>query len=680
MKIHKLYTFLFLLLAVTACSDDLGEVVYRPGESEPGTMDPVQSHYVLEKQRAEEVLDTFKWGKVEFNYPAAVEYIVEVDLAGKNFANPQEVTATDGLDAAITTTALNQSMNSLQQVYGFVHGVAQDVEFRVKATISRAAIGVYSNVQPSNVTSYFEYPKIFIIGDYSGWSWTNAKSQGLFSFNAETPDVFSAWVAFDGKAQNGFKITGAKDWDHGNYALDEATLPSVVEEADELSLIDDGGSKDIKVYSKNFYKFKFDKSSKVLTKEASMNSFGIAGTAVTSDIQFGFNPAEQEFVGLATLADGEIYFRADNADDLAYGLGANQGVLVKGTNGIPVTAGTYVVTVNINNPANLKYSIEEGDPLDPSLITAAELTDLDNITATEEQNITISWSALDFGDQFATDVNYAVEMVVAGSTFENPVVLAEESGLSITMTGTALLEQLKALKADIQLGESIDVDFRVKSVVTGLDAPFYSQVVTSTVVVKEEPQYPTNLYMIGEAIGGWDWSANALDMIPVTETVGKFWIVRHLEANKPFKWGPEKEWNGDFAELATNTGFIVDGGNAMVEESGLYMIFIDLVSDAITIEKAKLFGIGEAFKGWSEVLPMTIDGDKASIVAEASADIRLYASSSAGEGIDWWRMEFTVRDGEIIYRKNGGDINPATSVNANQKITLNFNTNTGVIE
>jgi hypothetical protein len=47
--------------------------------------------------------------------------------------------------------------------------------------------------------------------------------------------------------------------------------------------------------------------------------------------------------------------------------------------------------------------------------------------------------------------------------------------------------------------------------------------------------------------------------------------------------------------------------------------------------------------------------------------------------IDWWNSEFIVLDGKIVYRGRGGD-QERVNVTAGGKVTLNFETGTGIIE
>ena len=199
----------------------------------------------------------------------------------------------------------------------------------------------------------------------------------------------------------------------------------------------------------------------------------------------------------------------------------------------------------------------------------------------------------------------------------------------------------------------------------------------------DAPTLPETMYLIGDGVGGWDWELNGQDMIPVTDKAGMFWAIRYIEAGKGFKFCPVKAWNGDFTGLGNDSGYTVAGGNCYVEESGLYMIAIDYAGDTVVVEPAKVYGIGNCFGAW-ESTPFTVnaDGTVTSPAFSADGELRMHTASSAFSALtkdDWWRMEFIVLDGKIAYRGAGGD-QERVPCTAGQKVTLDFNAGTGVIE
>ena len=191
--------------------------------------------------------------------------------------------------------------------------------------------------------------------------------------------------------------------------------------------------------------------------------------------------------------------------------------------------------------------------------------------------------------------------------------------------------------------------------------------------------FPEHVYMIGADFGNWNWeSGRVAEMIPVNTVEGAFWAVRYFIAANGFKWNTVKEWGGDFTQLDEAVGYTIADGNAFVPEDGFYMVYIDYVESRITVEPASVFGIGNAFGGWSEGdYPFTADGNLMTITATAAGELRMYAGFSAATS-DWWTREFIVLENQIEYRGTGDD-QERVSVTAGTVVSLDFNAGTGTI-
>jgi hypothetical protein len=195
----------------------------------------------------------------------------------------------------------------------------------------------------------------------------------------------------------------------------------------------------------------------------------------------------------------------------------------------------------------------------------------------------------------------------------------------------------------------------------------------------QESTMPETMYIIGDAVGGWDWGTHDVAMIPVHSAPGKFWAVRYIDdAAKGFKFCAVQAWNGDFTGLGSDSGYTVSGGNCFVEADGLYLIIVDLTADAVSVAPAAIYGIGDAFGSWDEgKYPFTVNADgTATITTAAAGNLRMYVPAD-GAG-NWWHSEFNIYDGKIVYRAGGGD-QAAVAVTAGQTITLDFNNEAGSI-
>lgn len=206
-----------------------------------------------------------------------------------------------------------------------------------------------------------------------------------------------------------------------------------------------------------------------------------------------------------------------------------------------------------------------------------------------------------------------------------------------------------------------------------------------------ETNVPENLYINGGEFGGegWDWNASTIvEMTPVNGK-GAFWAVRYMSAGAQFKFCAVRSWtdekNPAFSQLGgKDEGFGQKDGNATVENEGLYLILVDYDADKIVVKPAQIYAMGPCFNAavdgdaWlTGKAAFTVEGQTASIKVDNAGNARMYVELLDG-GAEWWRSEWGVTDGKIVYRGNGS--NPVTPVTAGQTITLNFNAGTATIQ
>lgn len=303
----------------------------------------------------------------------------------------------------------------------------------------------------------------------------------------------------------------------------------------------------------------------------------------------------------------------------------------------------------------------------------------------------LNWTKADFGADVLTE--YTLEMaatesfegaksVPAGNNTGTKSLTAKDlSDWAINYFG-GLDNQGNPVKVDYYLRVAASV-FLDNPKVTVPPTKLYSNSIKLTVLPFYIPS--AGMFMIGEEFGNWNWSSEGIvEMIPVHSFTGHFWAIRYLTADKKFKWNQQKAWNGsEFNTLGDDTGFSLDGGDAKVSKSGLYMIYIDMENNKISIEDAKVYGMGDCFGKWEMGLyPFSIVNDKLMTIAVAatSNELRMYAASSISPiGSEWWKMEFIILDGKIAYRGKGND-QERVGASAGQSITLDFNAGTGTIE
>ena len=357
MKLARYATMLAAAAGLFVACQKLDEAkVFSPEQVVSPVLHALPAEIAITSENMGEI-QTFTWDAADFGVLTQINYSIEAAVGDE---------APVVLFSDLTGTSTEQPYESINTKLVYDVGVEPDtptaVNFYVSATIGTDYKKVYS--EPVSVTMTVTkaervYPTVWVIGDYCGWSHDN--SQFLFSFLDDEIN-YEGVIDFGEKAANGFKLTGIAGWDDScNWGLDgEAEKPEA--EASSITLISSGGSGNIDIYSKRFYRFAFDRSSLTLTKSLSFDQLGIVGDGVGSwdnDLVMEFDAKTQRFWVDATLVAGEIKFRLDGAWDSSFG-SATEGMLDSGDT-IKVPAGNYRIYVNLNNSAAMTYELNAED-------------------------------------------------------------------------------------------------------------------------------------------------------------------------------------------------------------------------------------------------------------------------------------------------------------------------------
>ncbi len=230
-----------------------------------------------------------------------------------------------------------------------------------------------------------------------------------------------------------------------------------------------------------------------------------------------------------------------------------------------------------------------------------------------------------------------------------------------------------------------------KSTMTWSLADGHTATMVKTGDLEPLPEYPENLYMIGASIGGWDWEANGIQMIPVNSHPNAFWRIVWVEsgvADAGIKFAPGMEWVGDFGvddDTQPGIGDHLKGGSNIpdVGTSGYYMIWVDLERDSISVAAPEVYLLGDAVGTWDTpndfIFTVDNDNEKLSITTDlvAAAELRMFAWHKWH--YDWWQHEFMVLNDMIEYRGAGGDQDRVNTAAGTVTVDLNFKTGAGSI-
>ncbi len=196
MKNLKYIFFLVSAFLVFSCDKEETKVTFLKS-TPPELVASSTADLVLNKAQENFSSLQFQWTNPTFEFSNGVNtqnvsYVLQIDEAGKNFGSAKQVALgfTNGVSKSFTVKELNTSLSGLE----LADFVAQNFEFRVKATLSNNSVPVYSNVVKIKITTYLDvvYPvpaKLFITGAATPASWQSGNGSEPVPANQEFTKV-----------------------------------------------------------------------------------------------------------------------------------------------------------------------------------------------------------------------------------------------------------------------------------------------------------------------------------------------------------------------------------------------------------------------------------------------------------------------------------------------------------
>lgn len=248
---------------------------------------------------------------------------------------------------------------------------------------------------------------------------------------------------------------------------------------------------------------------------------------------------------------------------------------------------------------------------------------------------------------------------------------------------------------------------KLRAVIDGTDnmGETYSNVIALPSVLASyqapEATFETQLYVVGQAIGeAWStWKP-----VPqIYDMPGCYYTVVYVPEGTGFKWGAyEQDWRGydrirNWDDVAGADVSASSDGNIVFANGGWYTLFFEaeIVGSSVQYDlhilPAEVYVIGNSMGGNWNVADPTLalqapadqTGDWVSPAFTGSGELRAYVNVP---GYDWWRTEFTLRNGEVYWRdvniidswsELGSDY--AVQVSPGQCLYVNFDSNTGEV-
>ena len=349
-KISIILLVFATMLGFYSCQKEAPKVVYNPANVKAPTLSGITDGSVLtfHKSQSDSVVK-ITWTPAEYGFKASVQYFLQIAKAGTNFAEPQSLGTTEGVNSLnVAVSNFNNKVNTMKANPESTAPV--DVEMRLVSIINPNVDTVFSQTIGFTLNTYYipiVYPQLYVPGAYQGWAPDAADSIGSVKSNSK----FEGYIYFDQATE--FKFTSQRDWNGTNYG----------DGGSAGTLSTDAGAGNLSVAEAGFYKLNVD--TQALTWSSLKTTWSIIGSITaggdwSTDDEMTFDPATGLWSVTGDFPAGEFKFRANDAWDLNYGSLNNDGILDQkdGNNIVLDAAGNYTITLDLTNTV-YKYSIKK---------------------------------------------------------------------------------------------------------------------------------------------------------------------------------------------------------------------------------------------------------------------------------------------------------------------------------
>ena len=334
-------------------------------------------------------------------------------------------------------------------------------------------------------------------------------------------------------------------------------------------------------------------------------------------------------------------------------------------------------------------------------------------------NLTLSCSQPNYGG-IPYVVRYYVQVALDQKFLTDTTATHKELSTSYTTAKMAvdaaelnstLVDMFQAANPDTSVPETMPVYVRLRAVIDGTADPYLGQTYSNIITLPSvkatykapDAKYPENLFVIGSSIQeAWSsWKPVA----PVYGMAGNYYTMVYVPDGGSFKWGTyENDWRGysRLAAINDNAGaeFSEDGdGNLKVAHGGWFVLHFvgEMSADkkninySLNVYPGAAYIIGasaggnwdDAAAAWAMTAPADQNGEWVSPAFGGDGELRAYIKIP---GLDWWRTEFTIFNGNCFWRNlnivdswsEAGDGYSVTCA-AGKKLYVNFDKNTAEI-
>jgi hypothetical protein len=360
--ITQLASGILALTAVTLTSCKKDEVRATVVPTNSATLSASTASVVLQSVNGAQNAVTYTWTPITFNwtntdatkYSPAVTYSLQFDKKGNNFASPVAVDAGGGPTKTLTVASLNGTLISL----GLTPEAVANVEVRLKASYANNITPLYSPTVALTATPYST--ELYVSSSYLSNNLANAPK--LVEVDG-SPRQYQGYVYFGGSTASTFKVTNTRTGSGSMYGNSNTTAVAVgaFGKATTGTVATPGSSFSI---APGFYLVNINLAN--MTWSVTPYTWAIIGAATAKgwdgDTPMVYDATKKVWTVTTTLKADQFKFRANGNWDVSLGDTNPAGSYLTSNNGANLTspgAGTYTVTLDLNDPSKPAYSVSK---------------------------------------------------------------------------------------------------------------------------------------------------------------------------------------------------------------------------------------------------------------------------------------------------------------------------------
>lgn len=351
-NIYKILIAFIGVLAVSCNADAVDERPVLDSVKVPEITAPATGQaYVLDVEKAQQEVVKFTWSAAEYSTNVVIKYTLLIDKKGGDFTAAKTLAVTTNVtEASILAKDLNQTAIDL----GGKPEVAAMYDVKIASNVSGGFVQTGKGVITISVTPYvgkvdYNFSDWYLVGDATVSGWDNNKGNQILFRSGTNANEYVFTGYFKAGAFKAIKNLGSWAPMYGGSG-GSLVYRGTESDADPASF---------SIPADGYYKFKMDVQKLTYSLEPYAagatapiySTVGIIGSATskgwdasTAMVKSSFN-AHIWTLGVTSLNDGEMKFRANDAWDVSWG---GKTAFSGGGTGdnIPVSKSKYLIYFN----------------------------------------------------------------------------------------------------------------------------------------------------------------------------------------------------------------------------------------------------------------------------------------------------------------------------------------------